>query len=104
MALEKVTTEDKIEIVGDYKQVQIREKTAVLEDGVEISTAFNRDSLAPMTRTPKEFDADGNVTKDHTFIDTDISDQSAQVQAICNAVWTDDVKAAYKAMREAEES
>ena len=102
MALEKVTTEDKIEIVGDYKTVQIRERTTVLEDGVEISSSFHRDSLSPMTRTAKEFDADGKVTKDHTFIDTDISGRSAEVQAICNAVWTDDVKAAYKAMREAE--
>jgi len=102
MALEKVTTEDKIEIVGDYKNVQIRERTTVLEDGVEISSSFHRDSLSPMTRTAKEFDADGKVTKDHTFIDTDISGRSAEVQAICNAVWTDDVKAAYKAMREAE--
>jgi len=102
MALEKVTTEDKIEIVGDYKNVQIRERTTVLEDGVEISSSFHRDSLSPMTRTAKEFDADGKVTKDHTFIDTDISGRSAEVQAVCNAVWTTSVKNAYKAMREAE--
>ena len=102
MALEKVTTEDKIEVVGDYKNVQIRERTTVLEDGVEISSSFHRDSLSPMTRTAKEFDADGKVTKDHTFIDTDISGRSAEVQAVCNAVWTTSVKNAYKAMREAE--
>tara|TARA_R100001369_G_scaffold40721_1_gene66833 strand:+ start:1648 stop:1956 length:309 start_codon:yes stop_codon:yes gene_type:complete len=102
MALEKVTIEDKIEVVGDYKHVQIREKIAVLEDGVEISSSFHRDSLSPMTRTAKEFDADGKVTKDHTFIDTDISGRSAEVQAVCNAVWTTSVKNAYKAMREAE--
>lgn len=99
MALEKVTTEDKIEIVGDYKNVQIRERTTVLEDGVEISSSFHRDSLSPMTRTAKEFDADGKVTKDHTFIDTDISGRSAEVQAICNAVWTTSVKNAYQAHR-----
>ena len=104
MALEKVTIEDKIEVVGDYKHVQIREKIAVLEDGVEISSSFHRDSLSPMTRTAKEFDADGKVTKDHTFIDTDISGRSAEVQAVCNAVWTTSVKNAYKAMREAQES
>tara|TARA_R100000935_G_C2780978_1_gene141695 strand:- start:48 stop:356 length:309 start_codon:yes stop_codon:yes gene_type:complete len=102
MALEKVTIEDKIEVVGDYKNVQIRERTTVLEDGVEISSSFHRDSLSPMTRTAKEFDADGKVTKDHTFIDTDISGRSAEVQAVCNAVWTTSVKNAYKAMREAE--
>ena len=99
MALEKVTTEDKIEVVGDYKTVQIREKTTVLEDGVEISSSYHRNVLSCMTRTPKEFDADGNVTKDHTFIDTDISGQSADVQAICNAVWSTTIKDAYKAHR-----
>ena len=99
MALEKTTTEDKIEVVGDHKHVQMREKVTVLDDGVEIGSSFNRDTLAPMTRTPKEFDADGNVTTDHTFIDTDISDRSAEVQAICNAVWTTSVKNAYQAHR-----
>jgi len=99
MALEKTTTEDKIEVVGEYKHVQIREKVTVLDDGVEIGSSINRDTLAPMTRTPKEFDADGNVTTDHTFIDTDISGQSSEVQAICNAVWTTSVKTAYQAYR-----
>jgi len=76
MALEKVTTQDKIEIVGDYKIVQVRTKTAIIEDGVEISSSFHRHVVAP---------------------DADITSESADVQAICNAVHTDEVKAAYAA-------
>ena len=76
MALEKVTTQDKIEIVGDYKIVQVRTKTAIVEDGVEISSSFHRHLVTP---------------------DADITGESADVQAICNAVHTDEVKAAYLA-------
>lgn len=76
MALEKVTTQDKIEIVGDYKIVQVRTKTAIVEDGVEISSSFHRHLVAP---------------------DADITGESADVQAICNIVHTDEVKAAYAA-------
>jgi DNA/RNA endonuclease G (NUC1) len=76
MALEKVTTQDKIEIVGDYKIVQVRTKTAIIEDGVEISSSFHRHVVAP---------------------DADITGESADVQAICNVVHTDEVKAAYAA-------
>ena len=76
MALEKVTTQDKIEIVGDYKIVQVRTKTAIVEDGVEISSSFHRHVVAP---------------------DADITGESADVQAICNAVHTQAVKDAYAA-------
>ena len=76
MALEKVITEDKIEIVGDFKMVQVRTKTAILEDGVELSSSFHRHVVAP---------------------DADITGESADVQAICNVVHTDEVKAAYAA-------
>ena len=76
MALTERTVEDKIEIVGDYKHVQVRTATVIERDGVEISRSFHRHTLAP---------------------DADISGESAEVQAICNAVWTQEVKDAYAA-------
>jgi hypothetical protein len=83
MALTKVITEDKIEIVGDFKHIQIRTKTSVMEDGVELSASFHRNTLAP---------------------NEDISGQSAEVQAVCNAVWTDAVKTAFEAHVSASEA
>jgi len=76
MALTERTVEDKIEIVGDYKHVQVRTATIIERDGVEISRSFHRHALAP---------------------DADISGESVEVQAICNAVWTQEVKDAYAA-------
>ena len=76
MALTERTVEDKIEIVGDYKHVQVRTATVIERDGVEISRSFHRHALAP---------------------DADISGESAEVQAVCNAVWTQEVKDAYAA-------
>jgi len=76
MALTERSVEDKIEIVGDYKHVQVRTATVIERDGVEISRSFHRHALAP---------------------DADISGESAEVQAICNAVWTQEVKDAYAA-------
>ena len=76
MALTERTAEDKIEIVGDHKMVQVRTATIIERDGVEISRSFHRHAVAP---------------------DADISGESAEVQAVCNAVWTQDVKDAYAA-------
>ncbi len=76
MALTERTVEDKIEIVGDYKHIQVRTATVIERDGVEISRSFHRHVLAP---------------------DADISEESAEVQAVCNAVWTQEVKDAYAA-------
>jgi len=76
MAIEKNIEQDKIEVVGQYKAVNVREATIITEDGVEISRSFRRYVL------------DSDAT---------ISSESAEVQAICNAVWTDDVKAAWAA-------
>tara|TARA_R110000782_G_scaffold9061_1_gene29323 strand:+ start:453 stop:719 length:267 start_codon:yes stop_codon:yes gene_type:complete len=73
MALTKVVTQDKIEIVGDYKAVQVRTCTKVLEDGVEISSGFHRHVVSA---------------------GQDYSAESAEVQAICAAVHTADVVAA----------
>ena len=91
MALTKVITEDKIEVVGDHKNIQVRTKTSVMEDGVELSSGFHRHVLVCSTKSGD------------TWADTDISDQSTEVQAICSAVWTDAVKTAYQTAMDAQE-
>ena len=91
MALTEETVEDKIEVVGDHKHVQVRTATVIKRDGVEISRSFHRHSLAPSTRT------------DSGWADTDISGESTEVQGICNAVWTDAVKTAYQTAMDAQE-
>jgi hypothetical protein len=76
MALTEETVEDKIEIVGDFKHIQVRTATVIKRDGAEISRSFSRHVVAP---------------------DADVSGESAEVQAIAAAVHTDEVKAAYAA-------
>ena len=90
MALTKETTEDKIEIVGDYKAIQIREATRIKDDGTEISRSFHRKVIHPCTKSGD------------TWSDTDTSSESTEVQAIATAVWTDAVKTAYKTMVDAQ--
>ena len=90
MALTKVITEDKIEVVGDHKNIQVRTKTSVMEDGVELSSSFHRHVLQCSTKSGD------------TWADTDISDQSTEVQAICSAVWTSAVKTAYQTAMDAQ--
>jgi len=93
MALTKEVKYDQTEIVGDYNHVQCREATIVKENGVELSRSFCRHILIPSVCT---VDADGVFT--HT--DTDISGEPAETQAICAAVWTDAIKAAWEAKQE----
>ena len=93
MALTESIEYDKIEIVGPYKTVQVRKATVIKKDDVEITRTFFRYTLLPYG-----FDADSNV------IETDISAEPTEVQAVCNAVWTTDIKTAYKAVLEAERS
>jgi len=71
----KELIEDKIEIVGDYKAVQIRTSTVIKENDIEISRSYQRHVVNCLD---------------------DISGQSAEVQAICNAVWTDEIRTAYQ--------
>tara|TARA_R100000988_G_C3971704_1_gene151809 strand:+ start:760 stop:1038 length:279 start_codon:yes stop_codon:yes gene_type:complete len=92
MALTEETIQDKIEVVGDYKAVQVRTATVIKRDNVEISRSFHRHSLQCSTKTGD------------TWADTDISGESTEVQAICNAVWTDAVKTAYQTMIDAQEA
>tara|TARA_R100000008_G_C3435565_1_gene91810 strand:+ start:192 stop:485 length:294 start_codon:yes stop_codon:yes gene_type:complete len=86
MALTKTTTNDKIEVVGDFKFVQVRKATIIKEDGKELSRSFHRKVYAP-----------GNLEDGTTnYINTDISAADPDVQAICNTVWTQAVKDAHK--------
>jgi hypothetical protein len=94
MAITKTTEEDKIEIVGDYKNIQIRTATVIKEDGVELTRSFHRKTLECVSSVKNEDDS-------WTHTDTDISGESTEVQGICNAVWTTTVKNAKKAANEA---
>ena len=81
MSLEKQIKIDQIEIVGDYKAVQVRMATVVTDDGVELSRSFHRHVLN---------------------CDEVITGEDTEVQAICNAVWTDEIKAAYETFKESQ--
>lgn len=81
MAITKSLEHDKIECVGKYRAVQVREATVFKEDGTELSRSFRRYVLQA---------------------DSDISDETAEIQAVCNAVWTDEIKAAWTAYRAAQ--
>ena len=94
MAITKTTEEDKIEIVGEYKDIQVRTATVIKEDGVELTRSYHRHSLECVSTVKNDDDS-------FTHTDTDISGESAEVQAIANAVWTDAVKTAKKTANEA---
>ena len=85
MALTETQENDKIEVVNKWN-IQVRTASVIKEDGVELTRTFNRKVL-----TPGELDASDNL------VDTDISGEDADVQSICNAAWTTQVKADYKA-------
>ena len=93
MAITKETIEDKIEIVGDYKSIQVRTATVIKEDDKELTRSFSRKVLECVSSS-----YDGSSW---THTDTDVSGESTEVQAICNAVWTTTVKNAKKAANEA---
>jgi hypothetical protein len=78
MALTKQVIQDKVEIVnvGDYKVLQVRTKTAIIEDGTELSSSYHRHVVMPTD---------------------DLSNESAEVVAIANAVFTQEMKDAYTA-------
>ena len=92
MAITKETVEDKIEIVGDYKAIQIRTATVIKEDGVELSRSFHRKVLDCVSSS-----YDGSSW---THTDTDVSKESTEVQGIATAVWTTTVKNAKKTANE----
>ena len=98
MALSESIEYDKIEVVGIYKAVQVRKATVIKKDGVELTRSFERYVLQAGT-LKGGFKEDGETPADdaNDLIDTDLSNEPAEVSAICNVVWTTDVKAAWKA-------
>ena len=86
MALTEETVQDKIEIVGEHKFIQIRTATVIKRDGAEISRGYSRHVVAP------------DISTD------DLANESTEVQAICAAVHTDAVKTAYAAHLAAQET
>jgi len=79
VALTEETIQDKIEVVGPYKFIQVRTATVIKRDGTEISRVFSRHIVSP------NISADG------------LSNESTEVQNIANGVWTDEIKTAYAA-------
>jgi len=74
VTLSKTIIIDKIEVVGPHRAVQVRTAAVVDEDGTELSRSFHRHVVHP---------------------DSDITEEDTEVQAVCNAVWTDAVKASW---------
>ena len=79
MALSESIEYDKIEIIGQHKHVQVRKATVIKKDGKELTRSFHRHVLHP---------------------DSDITNEPTEVQTICNVVWTQEVKDAWKAFQE----
>ncbi len=90
MAITKTNENDKIEVVNKWN-VQVRNATVIKEDGVELTRSFHRKVLTPGALKG------GNGADKDTLVDTDISGEDADVQAICNAAWTSQVKTDYTA-------
>ena len=90
MALTKEIKQDKIEIVTDYKHIQIREQTTVKEDDAVISRAYTNGYVLTC----------GKIDASDNFIDTDLSSESDEVKSLANILWTDDVKAAWKTFQD----
>ena len=86
MALTESIEYDKIEIIGEFKHVQVRKATVIKKDGAELTRSFERYVLQP-----------GTLDDSDNLVDTDLSEQPSEVSAVCNAVWTTEVKNAWKA-------
>jgi len=100
MALSESIEYDKIEVVGQYKNVQVRKATVIKRDGSEVTRSFNRFALEPGTLDASDNLVDNPLTKEPDGT-TDIADE---VKAVCNAVWTTTVKNAWKAKLIADKS
>ena len=93
MALSESIEYDKIEIIGQYKHVQVRKATVIKRDGIEVTRSFERFVLEAGTLDGSDNLVDNPLSKEPNGI-TDIADE---VKAVCNAVWTTSVKEALKA-------
>ena len=100
MALTETIEYDKIEVVGQYKNVQVRKATVIKKDGVELTRSFMRFVLDPGTLDASDNLVDNPLSKEPDGT-TDIADE---VKAVCNAVWTTSVKDAWKAKLIADKS
>ena len=85
MALTETQENDKIEVVNKWN-IQVRTATIIKKDGVELTRSFHRKVLTP-----------GTLDESDNLVETSISGEDSDVQAICNAAWTTQVKADYKA-------
>ena len=85
MALSESIEYDKIEVVGIYKAVQVRKATVIKKNDVELTRSFERYVSNP-----------GSLDDSDNLVDTDLSAEPTEVSAVCNAVWTTDVKSAWK--------
>ena len=83
MAITKETQIGKIEVIGKYKAVHVRTDIVIIEDGEELSRKYHRHVLHP---------------------DADISSEDAEVQGVCNAVWTQDIKDAWETFKANQEN
>jgi len=100
MALTESIEYDKIEVVGQYKAVQVRKATVIKKDGTELTRTFNRFVLTPGTLDGSNNLVDNPLDKepDGTTAITD------EIKSVCNSVWTTSVKDAWKAKLIADES
>jgi len=92
MAITKTTENDKIEVVNKWN-IQVRTATVIKEDGVELTRSFHRKVLVP-----------GTLDSSDNLVATNISGEDADVQAICNAAWTSQVKTDFTAFLVANKS
>ena len=92
MALLESIEYDKIEIIGQYKHVQVRKATVIKKDGTELTRSFERFALSPGSLDDSNNFVDNPLSKEPDGI-TDIADE---VKTVCNAVWTSSVKNAWK--------
>ena len=86
MAITKTIVDDKIEIVTEFKHLQIRQATIIKEDGTELNRSFHRRTVSC-----------GTIDTSDNFVDTDISSETTEVKSIATAIWTQSVKDAWKA-------
>ena len=100
MALTETIEYDKIEVVSQYKNVQVRKATVIKKDGTELTRSFERFVLDPGTLDESDNLVDNPLTKEPDGA-TDIADE---VKSVCNAVWTTSVKDAWKAILIADKS
>ena len=93
MAIKKEIIQDKIEIVGEYKSIQVRTATVIKENNIELNRSFHRHTLDCVSSVKNDDDS-------WTHTDTDVSGESTEVQGIAALVWTTTVKNAKKAANE----